>query len=101
MSLSIQTLPEIDMPVLNLKHPITFGKTSIEKLTFRDFATAEDLLAFDERGPNRQTIALIANLTGSDEELVKKLHVADYRAADAMASSLIQPESNEKNAPES
>lgn len=89
------------MAKLPLKHPLTFGKKTIDSLTFRDHATAEDLLAFDERGPNRQTIALIASLTGTDEELVKKLHVTDYRAADAMASKLIQPETSEKNDQES
>lgn len=81
-----------------LKHPLTFGEQTIEALTFRDYATAEDLLAFDERGPNRQTIVLIANLTGTDEALVKKLHVDDYRAADAIASKLIAPQADEKNA---
>ena len=89
------------MAILPLKHPLVIGKTTIDKLTFRDYATAEDLLAFDERGPNRQTIALIASLTGTDEALVKKLHVADYRAADALASNLLQPEANEKNVQES
>lgn len=86
---------------LTLKHPLTFGKTTVDALTFRDHATAEDLLAFDERGPNRQTIVLIASLTGTDEEVIKKLHVVDFHAADAIASELIRPETSEKNAPES
>ena len=89
------------MAKLTLKHPLAFGKTTVDSLTFRDHATAADLLAFDERGPNRQTIILIASLTGTDEELVKKLHVTDYRAADELASKLIQPEGGEKNEPES
>lgn len=89
------------MAKLTLKHPLTFGKKTIDSLNFREHATAEDLLAFDERGPNRQTIVLIANLTGTDESLIKQLHVADYRAADAIASKLIAPEANEKNEPES
>lgn len=89
------------MSVLPLKHPIIIGKTTIDKLTFRDYATAEDLLSFDERGPNRQTIMLIASLTGTDEALVKKMHVIDYRAADAIASKLIAPEVPEKNEQES
>ena len=82
---------------LTLKHPLVFGKTTVAELNFRDYATAEDLLAFDERGPNRQTIALIAGLTGSDEAMIKKLHVVDYRAADVIASKLLQSESDEKN----
>lgn len=86
------------MKTLKLKHPITVGKTTVEELKFRDYATAADLLAFDERGANQQTITLIANLTGTDAELVKQLHVTDYRAADAVASQLIKPEATEKNA---
>jgi hypothetical protein len=89
------------MKTLKLKHPIPVGKTAIEELKFRDYATAEDLLAFDERGANQQTITLISNLTGTDEALIKKLHVSDYRAADVIASELIKPEATEKNVPES
>jgi hypothetical protein len=86
---------------LKLKYPILIGKTTIEELTFRDYATADDLLAFDERGANQQTIKLIANLTGSDDALIKKLHVSDYRKADSIASDLIRPEADEKNVVES
>lgn len=89
------------MSVLKLKYPLTFGKTTVDKLTFREHATAGDLLAFDERGPNRQTIVLIANLTGTDEALIEKLHVVDFRAADKIASDLIKGEADEKNEPES
>ena len=89
------------MAKLTLKHPIQLEKSSISELTFREYATAADLLAFDERGANQQTITLIANLTGTDEALIKRLHVADYRAADAMASELIKPEADEKNAQKS
>ena len=85
------------MAKLKLKYPIQLEKSSIEELNFRDYATAADLLAFDERGANKQTIMLIANLTGTDEELIKKLHVDDYRAADKIASVLIKPEATEKN----
>lgn len=89
------------MKILPLKHPIIVGKTTIEELKFRDYATADDLLAFDERGANRQTIVLIANLTGTDEAVIGKLHVTDYHAADIIASALIKPEADEKNVPES
>lgn len=90
------------MRKLRLKHPITIGnKNVLDELNFREFATAEDLLAFDERGANRQTIVLIANLSGQDEAVIKKLHVHDFRAADAIASDLIKPEADEKNALES
>lgn len=84
------------MNELKLKHPLTVGKSTVDRLKFREYATAEDLLAFDERGPNRQTIVLIASLTGTDEELIKRLHVTDFHAADAIASQLIAPEADEK-----
>ena len=86
---------------MELKHPITVGKKTIDKIVFRTFATAEDLLAFDERGPNLQTITLIASLTGTDIELIKKLHVHDLHRADKIASQLIKPEAEEKNDSES
>lgn len=81
---------------LTLKHPLEFGTSTISELNFRDYATAADLLAFDERGANQQTIMLIANLTGTDEALIKRLHVNDFRAADVIASKLIAPEADEK-----
>ena len=81
-----------------LKHPITVGKRSLDTLTFRDYATAEDLLAFDQGGPTQQTINLIANLTGTAPEIIGKLHVHDFRACDAIATELIKPEDRqEKN----
>lgn len=87
--------------LLKLKHPLKFGPKTIAELQFRDYATAEDLLAFDERGANRQTIALIASLTGTDHEIIKRLNVVDYREADIIASKLISPEADEKNESES
>ena len=89
------------MKTLKLKHPIAIGKTTLDELKFRDYATAEDLLAFDERGANQQTIKLIANLSGTDEAVIRRLHITDYRAADVIASELIKPEADEKNVPES
>jgi hypothetical protein len=88
---------------LKLKHPISIGEkgSKIDELIFRDHATAGDLLAFDERGPNKQTIALIANLSGTDEEIIKRLHVVDFRAADKITADMIKPEDTEKNAQES
>lgn len=90
------------MKTLKLKHPITVGdKKQITELTFRDYATANDLLAFDERGSQRQTIVLVANLTGTDESIIGKLHIHDFHAADKIASDLIAPEATEKNVQES
>lgn len=87
---------------LPLKHPVKLSETSnINELNFRDYATAQDLLAFDERGANQQTITLIASLTGTDEALIKRLHVTDFRAADEIASKLLKPEATEKNGQES
>ncbi len=78
------------MAKLPLKHPLTFGKKTIDSLTFRDHTTAGDYLAFDQRGGVAQRIALIANLTGTDESLIKQLRGVDYRAAEKLAGELIQ-----------
>lgn len=75
---------------LQLKHPLTFGKKTVDSLIFRDHTTAGDYLAFDQRGGVAQRIALIANLTGTDESLIKQLHGPDYRAAEKIADDLIQ-----------
>ncbi|GEM_PF-5674756 len=80
------------MKTLNLKKPIKLEKTEISKLTFKDHATAEDLISFDLRGMHAQTIALIASLTGTDEAIIKKLHVSDYYAADEIAMKMIKNE---------
>lgn len=74
---------------LPLKHPITIGKTTIDKLTFRDYTTAGDYLSFDQRGGVAQRIALIASLTGTDEALIKQLRGPDYRKAEKIADDLI------------
>ncbi|AST87986.1 hypothetical protein CIG66_25315 (plasmid) [Ralstonia pseudosolanacearum] len=84
---------------LNLKHPLEFGKLTISHLTFRDYATAEDYLSFDKRGGVAQRIALIASLTGTDEELVKKLRGVDYRRAEKMADTVIEADEDEAQAP--
>lgn len=89
------------MKKLPLKHPVPLGKKTLDSLTFRDYATAGDLLAFDEVGPTKQTIALIANLTGTDVTVIERLHVTDFRAADRIATELIKPENDEKNEPAS
>ncbi|AQW30502.1 phage tail assembly protein [Ralstonia syzygii subsp. celebesensis] len=83
------------MAKLNLKHPLAFGKTTIAHLTFRDYTTAEDYLSFDKRGGVSQRIALIASLTGTDEELVKKLRGVDYRRAEKMADAIIEADEDD------
>ncbi|BCB28434.1 hypothetical protein SKTS_33200 [Sulfurimicrobium lacus] len=77
------------MAKLTLKHPLTFGKMTVDSLTFRDYTTAGDYLAFDQRGGVAQRIALIASLTGSDESLIKQLRGPDYRAAEKIADDMI------------
>ena len=77
------------MSVLPLKHPLTIGKTTIDKLTFRDFTTAGDYLSFDQHGGVAQRISLIASLTGTDEALIKQLRGPDYRKAEKIADDLI------------
>lgn len=91
------------MAKLRLKHPLTFGKLTIDELTFRDYTTAGDYLSFDKRGGVAQRIALIASLTGTDEDLIKQLHGPDYRAAERIADDLINsdaPEENDENGEE-
>ena len=79
-----------------LKHPLTFGKKTIDSLTFRDHTTAGDYLAFDQRGGVAQRIALIASLTGTDESLIRQLRGPDYRAAEKIADELIQADEAEE-----
>lgn len=87
------------MPTLTLKFPIPIGEKKLEKLTFRDYATAEDLLAFDAVGPNLQTIRLIASLAGTDEAVIRRMHVDDFRSADAIVSDLLKPHTDPKASP--
>lgn len=77
------------MAKLNLKHPLTFGKKTIDELKFRDHTTAADYLSFDKRGGVAQRIALIASLTGTDEALIEQLHGPDYRAAEKIAEAML------------
>ena len=81
---------------LTLLHPIPMGKTQISSLTFREHTTAGDYLAFDRSGGVSQTIALIANLTGTDEEVIKRLHGSDYKRAKGLADKLL--DQDEKDA---
>ena len=87
------------MAKLTLKHPLTIGQTTISELNFRDHTTAGDYLAFDQRGGVAQRIALIASLTGTDEVLIKRLHGADYRAAEKIADDLINADEAEGENP--
>ena len=84
---------------LQLKHPIQVGKTEITSLTFREFTTAADYLAFDQKGGVAQTIALIASLAGTDENVIKLLHGADYKRAKNYADELL--DQDEKDAEDS
>ena len=75
---------------LQLRHPLPAGKKTVDTLIFRDYTTAADYLAFDVRGGVAQNIALIANLTGTDEVLIRQLHGPDYRAATKIADQIMQ-----------
>jgi hypothetical protein len=77
------------MAKLKLKHPLNLGSRILEELTFRDYTTAADYLAFDVRGGVAQNIALIASLSGTDEVLVKRLSGADYKAACRVVDKLL------------
>ena len=75
---------------LPLKHPLTFGKKTVDALTFREYTTAADYLSFDQRGGVAQRIALIASLTGTDESVIQQLRGPDYRKAEKIANDLIE-----------
>lgn len=83
------------MGVLKLKHPLSIGKTTLDKLVFRDHSIAEDYLAFDLRGGVAQNHALIASMAGTDEAIVKQLHGADYRAAVKIVDALIAADNDD------
>ena len=83
------------MAKLTLKHPLTFGKKTVDSLNFRDYTTAGDYLSFDQRGGVAQRIALIASLTGTDESLIQKLRGPDYRAAEKIADKMINDDDSD------
>jgi hypothetical protein len=88
---------------LTLKHPLHFGKKTLDTLTFRDYTTAEDYLSFDRRGGSAQQIALIASLTGTDEDIIRRIRGIDFRAACKIADALMadddRAEAEELNSP--
>jgi len=79
------------MEKLTLKKPLPIGggDKKLEELKFRDHTIADDYLAFDKRGGVAQNIALIASITGTDEELVRRLHGKDYRAATKIIDKML------------
>jgi hypothetical protein len=82
---------------LQLLHPITVGNTQLTELTLRGHTVAGDYLAFDQRGGVAQRIALIANMAGTAEEIVKRLHGADYRRAEAHIDKMLAADDDEAN----
>lgn len=84
------------MANLTLKHPLTFGKKTIDSLSFRDHTIAGDYLSFDKKGGVAQRISLIASLTGTDESLINQLYGVDYRAAEKIADALIEADEAEE-----
>ena len=84
-----------------LKHQLEIGKLTISELKFREHTTAADYLAFDKRGGVAQNIALIASMSGTEEEVVQRLHGADYLACvaiveAAMAADQVAPGNREE-----
>lgn len=75
---------------LQLKHPIVVSdKVTISELNFRDHTIAADYLAFDVRGGVAQRIALIANIAGTEEAVVKRMNGIDYRRAEVIVDKLM------------
>jgi hypothetical protein len=83
--------------IFKLKHPITFGKITLDKLTLREHTTAEDYLAFDQRGGVAQRIALIASISGQDEHIIKQLHGLDYQRAVVEVDRLLSADDLDAN----
>lgn len=73
-----------------LQKSLQVGKTTIDRLVFREHTTAADYLAFDQPGGVRQRIALIASLTGTDVSVIERLSGVDYNLAVDMADKLIE-----------
>ena len=75
---------------LPLKYPIVVSdKVTIHELNFRDHTIAADYLAFDVRGGVAQRIALIANIAGTEEAVVKRMNGIDYRRAEVIVDKLM------------
>lgn len=75
---------------LLLIHPIVVSdKVTISELNFRDHTIAADYLAFDVRGGVAQRIALIANIAGTEEAVVKRMNGVDYRRAEVVVDKLL------------
>ncbi|QSB03459.1 phage tail assembly protein [Methylomonas sp. EFPC1] len=74
---------------MKLLNPISFGKTQITELKFRDYTTAADYLSYDKRGGVAQRVALIASLTGTDESLIEQLRGPDYLRAEKIATDMM------------
>ncbi|GAB6139923.1 hypothetical protein JCM14076_06520 [Methylosoma difficile] len=83
------------MADLTLKHPIEIGKITVSKLSFRDYTTAEDYLAFDVHGGVAQNIVLIASVSNTDETIIKRLRGVDYRAATKIVDALLAADNEE------
>lgn len=77
------------MAAYALKHPLTLKNGTLDKLTLRDHVIAEDYLAFDQRGGVAQRLALIASVAGTDEQLIRRLHGADYVALERLVDQLL------------
>lgn len=83
-----------------LKAPLKISdRTTISELNFRDHTTAGDYLAFDRFGGVAQRIALIASMSGTDEELIKRLSGADYRACEKIIDNLLIADEQAANPP--
>jgi hypothetical protein len=81
---------------LVLKRPLEFGKIKLDKLSFRESATAGDILAFDTKGAVAQNIELIASLSGNEKSVIMQLDRVDYNAAVAIIDKIFADDDTEK-----
>ena len=87
--------------VLQLIDPVPVGQSgrTVSKLTFRNYTTAEDYRAFDLPGGINQAFALIASLSGTDIELIKRLSARDYLIAVKKVDAILEADASFEKTP--
>jgi len=82
-----------DGTVVQLEHPVEFGKQTITEVTVKSHPTGADLLELDRAdGDFGKTLRMIAAFCGLSWRTVQQLHVSDITTigevcADAMGKS--------------
>lgn len=74
------------METIELKHPVSVGGVTVERLTLRR-PKVKDLLAAEKGTPDRaaQEVRLFANLCEVSPATIEELDLADYRQLQVLA----------------